>query len=112
MSNKQIIKKVFDEKINKNEIYEKVLNSRFKTNKISFLYALTSFCLIGLIYFSASDKLIINDVNTYGARRTNENFEIEERKIDYNILKNIDIKDNFKLESNYSINNKNWYYQR
>jgi len=106
LSNKEIIKKVFDEKINREEIYKNVLDKSFKSKKINFLYVLAPLCLISLIYLS-SNKIIINDLNISSARSINQNYQIIKNKINYHLLENIDISDEFILESNYTYNEKN-----
>lgn len=106
MSDKEIIKRVFDKKINKDEIYKNVLDKSFKVKKINFLYVLAPICLVCLIYFS-SNKIIINDINLLNARSINESYQVNEKKLNYYILENINIKNEFTLEANYTSNEKN-----
>lgn len=98
---------MFDEKINKNEIYDAVLKRTLKKQRISFLYTLAPVCLICLIYFSIQNKIVINDINVSSVRSISENNKIVENKINYLVLQNININNDFNLEANYTSNNKN-----
>jgi len=107
VSNKQIIKNVFDEKINKDEIFKNVINSCNKEKKyFKFTYILATACLIGLIYFT-SDKIQINEIKNYGIRTMINISENKVIQMDYLILNEIDIPQNFKLESSYSNSKEN-----
>lgn len=107
MSNKDVIKKVFDQKINKNEIYDTILKKTLKKQRMNLSYVLVPVCLICLFYFSIRNKIIINDLNLSTLRNINENYQIAENKINYVLLENIDISDDFTLDASFTSNEKN-----
>lgn len=104
MKNK-VIKEMFDTKINKNQIYDKVIHNSYKKVSVMLKYALCPFiiilCVISL-YFS-KDNIYYNSTNisldNYKIGLTYKNMENQNKEIN-EITKNIEISSEYiKVEN-------------
>ncbi len=117
MSKKQIIKNIFEEKINKKDIYEEIIrkSNEKKVKFEKFRYALIPICLLLCISIGTIDSNKKYNVNKSNG---NDNIYINEMNVDikdysgndyYTTSRNTAIKNGFKFEIVDKINDYSFY---